>query len=319
MTEKIHETHFDEYITSSEQMNLHPNLQSTVYTNLPDNIINLPNIILYGPKGVGKYTQALLLLKRYSSSLLKYEKKIIVESNKLTYSYKVSDIHIEIDMSLLGCNAKLLWNDIYTHLIDIAHVKEHYMFIIMCKNYQDIHSELLDHFYSYMQTPFYKLVKITFLILTEHISFIPNNIINICKVISVARPSEDIYTKCFGTLNRDITSIHNIKSIKSGIIEIPSHVQSCNKLIDVIVNYEDSTFFNIRELCYNILVYDLDVYECVWYIINNLIKTNHLDISSTRSVYIQTVIFLRYYNNNYRPIYHLENYILFIIRQIHKI
>ena len=72
----------------------------------------------------------LKLLKRYCPTELKYEKKLTVNFNKSQLYYKVSDIHIEVDMSLLGCNAKLLWNDIYNQLIDIACIKSNKTFCI---------------------------------------------------------------------------------------------------------------------------------------------------------------------------------------------
>jgi hypothetical protein len=34
---------------------------------------------------------------------------------------------------------------------------------------------------------------------------------------------------------------------------------------------------------------------------------------------IRTFTFLQYYNNNYRPIYHLENYLLYLVIQINAV
>ena len=68
---KFYEKLFDDYINLE---NLHPELE--VYINkLPKDIQKFKNIILYGPSGVGKYTQALNIVKKYSDSELKYEKK----------------------------------------------------------------------------------------------------------------------------------------------------------------------------------------------------------------------------------------------------
>ena len=42
--------------------------------------------------------------------ILKYERKMKFNfQNKREFLIKISDIHFEIDMELLGCNAKLLW------------------------------------------------------------------------------------------------------------------------------------------------------------------------------------------------------------------
>jgi hypothetical protein len=71
-------------------------------------------------RGVGKYTQALRILSRYSAY---YTKKITLTTEKHTYGYRMSDIHYEIDMGFLGCNAKLLWNDIISQITNILITK----------------------------------------------------------------------------------------------------------------------------------------------------------------------------------------------------
>jgi len=71
---KIYDIHFEDYIEKNKSINLHPKLDS-VYNKFPQNIQNLRNLIFYGPKGVGKYTQMLSAIKQYSPSELKYEKK----------------------------------------------------------------------------------------------------------------------------------------------------------------------------------------------------------------------------------------------------
>ena len=54
-------------------------------------------------------------------------------------------------MSLLGCNSKTLWHEIFFQLVDIISVKQNKIGIIVCKNFHTINSELLEIFYSYMQ------------------------------------------------------------------------------------------------------------------------------------------------------------------------
>ena len=125
---KYFETHFEDYINVKET--LHPKLEK-IYNKFPKKLFNLKNIIFYGPKGVGKYTQMLKSIKRYSPTELKYEKKISITYNKLPYFFKISDIHYEVDMSLLGCNSKLLWHEIYLQIIDIVSAKNDKVCIIV--------------------------------------------------------------------------------------------------------------------------------------------------------------------------------------------
>ena len=149
---KYHETRFEDYINTNKKVNLHPK-QQNLYKLFPEDMSDLNHMIFYGPPGVGKYTQVLLGIKKYSSTNLKYLRKInITYQKKRDYCFKTSDIHFEIDMSLLGCNAKILWNEIYNHIIDILATKPKAHGIIICKNFHTIHNELLDVFYSYMQT-----------------------------------------------------------------------------------------------------------------------------------------------------------------------
>ena len=146
----------------------------------------MDNLILYGPAGIGKYTQALMIIKNFSPSQLKYEKKMVLTYNKLTYYFKISDIHYEIDMSLLGCNAKLLWHEIYNQIVDIISSRNKKNGIILCKYFHEIHTELLETFYSYMQLSYNQIVNIKFILITQDISFIPDNILNSCKQIKLS-------------------------------------------------------------------------------------------------------------------------------------
>ena len=77
--------------------------------------------------------------------------------------FKISDIHFEVDMQILGCNAKILWNQLYYLIIDIVSSRANKKGIIVCKNFQDIHTELLDIFYSYMQTLHHMNINIDYI------------------------------------------------------------------------------------------------------------------------------------------------------------
>ena len=91
---KYYETNFEEYIQSSIKNPLHIKNHNIGYNNIHE----FNNLILYGPPGVGKYTQILTILEKLSPSNLKYEKKMVITYNKNIFNYKISDIHYEIDM-----------------------------------------------------------------------------------------------------------------------------------------------------------------------------------------------------------------------------
>jgi hypothetical protein len=318
---KFLETHFEEYINSVEENNLHQKMEN-IYSRLPENIQNFPNLIFYGPAGIGKYSQMLYSIKKYSPSNLKYEKKMYVMYEKKQYFFKISDIHYEIDMSLLGCNSKNLWNEIYQQILDILSMKPSKTGIIVCREFHNIYSELLDNFYSYIQENNNLSVNIKFILLTEQLSFIPDNILNCCETIHLSRPSKTNYNKCLknNKISNDMNlcDISNIKDLKVGIISLMvPHKIICNKIYDEMINVEQLKFLKFRDILYDIFIYNLNICECIWYILFRLIKENKIKKNKISVVLVKTFIFLRYYNNNYRPIYHLESYLFNLITYIH--
>ena len=311
---------FDDYTKKFDTKNLHPK-HKEIYETFPERIREMQNLIFYGPPGVGKYTQSLASIKKYSPSNLNYEKKICVNSNKQQYYIKISDIHYEVDMSMLGCNTKVLWNDIYNHIMDIVLTKTNDTGIILCKNFNSISNELLDIFYSYMQTKHKTSAKIIFILLTTDIGFIPDNIIDRSNIIPFSRPSRKAYENCIQhKLDDDIKleSITNINSLHMNIKQLMNpHNIICNKLINQIINIETSKFSEIREILYDIFIYDLQLEECIIYIITELIKKKKIKTKDIPELFKKNTIFLQYYNNNYRPIYHLESFIYYLTSIVH--
>ena len=317
---KFLETHFEEYINEVSRFNLHNKLEKTL-KKLPNDIIDFKNLIFYGPSGVGKYSQMLNAIKKYSPSDLKYEKKLIVTYDTKQYYFKISDIHYEIDMSILGCNSKLLWHEIYQQILDALNIKPIKTGIIVCKNFHNIHSELLENFYSYMQENDSSVVSIKYILITEEVSFIPESILNCCETIHFSRPPKTSYAKCVNQkLLNDFKpeNVVNIKYLKSMNVELNNPCKiNCDKIIKELLDINKLKFLKFRDLLYDIFIYNLDVTNCVWYIITSLTKTNHINRSNMTKILTRTYLFLKYYNNNYRPIYHLESYLFYLASIIH--
>jgi len=333
---KFFESHYDEYVREVERLSLQPNVKKII-SSFPTDITEIPNIIFYGPSGVGKYSHALYMISKYSPSRMKYEKRMAVSYNKDTFFIKISDVHFEVDMSLLGCNSKHIWNEIYNQINDIVSSRSNTTAFIMCKNFQKIHSELLETFYSYMHND-NEFGCLKFIIVTDHVSFIPDNVIQRCKMIPFKRPTMNSYNKClFGdaapadayqvikktpiriTSKFELDKITNIKALKANITElIVPHENICNSLIDIILSPSSHLKFDaLRDILYDLLIYDINIQECVWFIMEKLIKTGALQPEYMDDIMIKMFVFFQYFNNNYRPIYHLENFILVLICKIH--
>jgi hypothetical protein len=318
---KFFETHFEEYINENNRVNLHPKLNK-IYDKFPKTLEEFKNIIFFGPNGTGKYTQMLKSIKKYSPSELKYEKKISLTYNKQQYFFKISDIHYEIDMSLLGCNSKLLWHEIYQQIIDIISAKIDKYGIIVCKYFHDIHNELLDNFYSYMQQNTSNSINLKFIIITEELSFIPDNILNCCEIININRPTKSAYIKCVKgkfPLNLKLEEITNIKILHIYNEDLMLQYKIiCNKIINNLININDLHFLKFRDILYDIFIYNLDITDCIWYILSSLIELKLIKREHLSKILFKTYTFFQYYNNNYRPIYHVEKYLLYLAKLIHN-
>ena len=362
---KYYETHYEEYLNSMVQYNLHPELLNI---KIPEKKTDFGNLILYGPSGVGKYSQMLSIIKKYSPSELKYDKKMELQSEKQNYIYRISDIHYEIDMSLLGCNSKIIWHEVFLQIVDIVSVKSEKIGIIVCKNFQAIHTELLEIFYSYMQQynhPQLNL-QIKFILITESISFIPNRIINNCYIINIKRPLKEQYIeinndsglsrqppnveqnviqkfqikisnpkikprganfqniKTFLNDNVDVSCLLNLKELKSFSMynvgfETPKDNFNtiCNSIIDAMNNPRNLIITEFRDLLYDILIYNLDAIECIWYVMYHFVRSDRISSDNLSLILNKSYTFSKYYNNNYRPIYHLESIFFYIINYIH--
>tara|TARA_Y100000768_G_scaffold384471_2_gene368567 strand:- start:530 stop:979 length:450 start_codon:yes stop_codon:yes gene_type:complete len=117
----------------------------------------------------------------------------------------------------------------------------------------------------------------------------------------------------------DTENMENIKNINTSI---------CKKIINIITNSITTiNYINIRNILYDLLIYNLNIYNSIYYILENiiLIKINNnkkLNITTNKkfinNLLTNTLNFFKLYNNNYRPIYHLENYILYIIKEFNE-
>jgi hypothetical protein len=272
--------HFEHYLTKLEKVNLHPKIKKIIDT-FPTNIENFKNVIVYGPENSGKYSQTLSIINRYSPTNLKYEKRVCVNSKDQkdeTYILKMSDVHFEIDMFLLSCNAKILWHSIFQHIVDIISTKKIKQGIILCKNFHLIQNELLDIFYSYMQLQFTP-VKVHFIFITEELSFIPSNIIDCCEILHIQKPYKSNQIKCKKKEETNNLQVNVIESI--------------------LKNTEKIDYVKLRNSLYNIFIYQLNIYHCLWVIYKNIAK-------DTNKSFKHLLVFFHGYNNNYRHIYHLE-------------
>ena len=302
------------------------------------------NYIFYGPPCSYKYKNALKLLQHFSPSNLKYEKKLHINLTKTEFYIKISDIHYEIDVENFIYNSKSLWNEIY-HIIynSIASspIKKGY---IVFRNFDKINYDLLDLLYNYMQKELFSTLNIKYIIITECVSFIPTKIINICKILNFAKLSKkNIHSLCnknnklfFKKMNNTtkdntlvstkVDTIYNKVNnpnifthldISNNMKYIEQHSAICNTYINLITN-NNYNITNIRTLLYDILINHLNSHECFFYIIQSLIVNKLINANKVSDLIFNSIFFFKNYNNNYRPIFHLESFTLYLIELINE-
>jgi hypothetical protein len=282
---------FYEYCNASNKYNLHPELESMITQH--SNINQLDNLIFYGPPGSGKYTQALRYIQKYSSTQLKHEKKITInvacKSKIIPFILKMSDIHFEINMAFIECYSKILWDEIYKQIMEIVSSRNTPS-IIICRDFQSITPDLLSIFYNYMRNCG-KPMPLKFIFLTTALSFMPNSIVESCNLIRVKQPSIEQYSKL---------------SIKNPVC--CPHQFICDNIIDK-MDSGGKKHIEFRDAMYEIFTCCLNIYDCVAYIIFNMIKNGAITNANVNETSRNILLFLQQYDNNYHPIFHLERFL----------
>tara|TARA_Y100000768_G_C23941289_1_gene665239 strand:+ start:33 stop:398 length:366 start_codon:yes stop_codon:yes gene_type:complete len=93
-----------------------------------------------------------------------------------------------------------------------------------------------------------------------------------------------------------------------------------NELYNVIIdNVKILDLFELREKLYNLLLYQVDVYESFYSIIKRLYKENKIQYRDLVNINMNLIEFSKLYNNNYRPIFHLERFSLYLIKTVNEL
>jgi len=335
-----------EIINENSNYNFNKELLQIINKSSKDNTDvsnNFNNYIFYGPPCSYKYKNALKLLQHFSPSNLKYEKKLHIELVKTNFYIKISDIHYEIDVENFIYNSKSSWNDIYTIIYNSIASSSSKKGYIVFRNFDKINYDLLDLLYNYMQKELFSSLTIKYIIITESISFIPYKITNMYKVLYFTKLNKKIiyglcnknnkhFFKCLTNNNNNNNNDDSIKQlcykvnnpnifsyldISNNLKFIEHHKSICDTYIELITS-ANYNIKNIRTLLYDILIYHLNCHECFYYIIKTLIQNDLITNTKISDLIYNSLIFFKNYNNNYRPIFHLESFTLYLIELINE-
>lgn len=238
------------------------------------------SLIVYGNNNIANYCYILKILKEKSKTNLKYSRRIAINYNSDDILFNISDIHVEVDFDLLGVGEYNIFLQLFNQVKDnIAPNKPE--FYIVCINFQNIKSELMSIFYSFFA------LKVKFIFSTTKLSFICNNVLK-----------RSLIKKVKGTFKNDHMSFES----------------NVGKLASFIINEKPTnSLFIMRELLYKLLILNLDIHDCFERLFVILIDNGYLTFATINHAIKEYTQFILKYNNNYRPIYHIESYIVSLI------
>jgi hypothetical protein len=116
----------------------------------------------------------------------------------------------------------------------------------------------------------------------------------------------------------------HIKNIKELYFVKNWELYTSNRLLELVstpichelINVNDFSFIRFRELLYDILVYNVEVSDSLWIVFGKLLDSIRVSDTHIQTWLSHTFIFFKYYNNNYRPIFHLEYMFLSLMMEI---
>jgi hypothetical protein len=167
--------------------------------------------------------------------------------------------------------------------------------------------------------------KLRFIMITNSIGFIPTQITNLCSsIIEVSRPPKCKYTTI---LKRKINSSNsnNIRNTNNTIINLkypenaPFYIPICSTIITYMMDISNFDYLIFRNLLYEMLVYNMDIPACIWFILKTLMINNLITTENISEIILETIEILSKYNNNYHNIYHIECYCCYLVSKIHQV
>lgn len=241
---------------------------------------NHEHFILYGNNDMKSYHYMLENMKELSPSKLTFSRKTTIETTNQDIVLPMSDIHLEIDFQLLGVNEYSLFFEIYRHVSENIVLNKKKLFVV-CLHFDQIKKELMEVFYNFLNHN-----RIVFVFIVKNLCYIHPYIL---KKSGIKKYKNNDHSICS-------TMFH------SKIDAMVSHIIQENQW----------SFFQWREKLYELLILNYNIHDCFTYMIECLIKHNYLNYENMDAFFPKYADILEKYNNNYRTIYHLERFIVFI-------
>jgi hypothetical protein len=307
-------------------------------TALPD---SPPHLIICGPRNSGKFNTIIDMIgggesgsrapspvhvprqrgdstfqltnEVHSNKVLK--NVVEVETLKMDYNMRIGPNYFVIDMEILGCNQKSIFielldyiynsfgnSGIYSGVNQQPNIVPKY---IILKNFHTVRNEVYDILYSQLRGDEYSVHagKYKFVIHTNTVACIPLHIIGYFN---------HVHVDCIGEPG---TSVSNT----NGGIDVNAfspHTQTADMIQYIMkFNHEIDTMDIqlIRTYLYEVLTLCLSPHDVLWVIVQNICSRHPKLTTCIINLYVECFVD---YSSKYRPIYHLEKFLVATITTV---
>ncbi len=238
--------------------------------------------LVYGKNPMENYVYCLKQMESISPSALKYSRKTMIEYQGQELAFSMSDVHVEVDFAILGVNEYSIFFELFRHISEnlVLNHKNRRLYIV-CLHFDHIKKELMDVFYNFLDH-----VKIAFVFLVKHVSYVHPYIL---KRTTIKK-----------TKSNDVSKFEE---------RFTSRIDA---MIPHIVGNNAWSLFQWREKLYELLIVNDNIHDCFAYLIQRLVEAEYLNDENVDSFFPRYAEIMEKYNNNYRTIYHLERFIVYV-------
>ena len=152
---------------------------------------------------------------------------------------------------------------------------------MVCVHFNEINRELLSVFYTFLNDS-----RIRIIVLSDEVSFMPSELLKHMNIQKHKGTKLSEYNRTY-----------------------ESRIDS----ISVDIQEKQLTILEWREKLYELLIINDNIHNCFSYLIGKLIQDEYIESNDIEKVLNHYHKNIYQYNNNYRSIYHLEHFIMFLI------
>lgn len=285
-----------------------------------------PNCIFYGAYGSGKMVMAKYLINKYfnNDNLVYSNKRIFYNIKDEEFDIQKSIHHYEIDCNNFNLNDKKFIVEFISEISKTNNINNNKIKIIIIKNAENLSyntqiiiSKLIENLY----------INSRFIFICHSLNRLMCKLKTHCLIMNIRKPSNDnidsvlshiateekisleildeISSKCDNNINSAILMLQQYQ-FSNEITNYFNYRSYIYQFINIIMNYNEKDIDKLRDEIYNLLIYDINIYNLLELFLIHIY--NQKDIDRSRKFMILTAItnYSFIINKGYRQIYHYE-------------